>query len=414
MQMQAKHHNLLYNATMLSWLKRHSSARRIYLDAAATTPVRPEVVAAMAPYWSEQFGNPGASYQEGLEASRTLSDARTRAARALSVRAEEITFTSGGTEANNMAIFGTVKRRIKDGAAPASLHLISTVIEHSSILESLKELEVAGVAVTYLPVNGDGIIDLSALKHALRPETVLITVHLVNNEIGVIQPLRDIARAALEYYGKGKQPYLHTDACQAPLFLNVSPERLGVDMLTLDGQKMYGPKGIGLLVHRRHVRLAPSIVGGGQERGLRSGTEPLSLIMGGVVALEYAIRERERTASRVRALRDRFLQELRKRVPQVHVNGSLEERSPNNINVSLPGIDTELLVLYLDKEGIAVSTRSTCLRDEPASYTVAALEKGSAYAQSTLRITLQTNTTWKELAYTLRTLTRLVQKLDKK
>ena len=384
------------------------SRQRIYLDYAGATPVLPEVFRAMAPYWSEKFGNPGALYAEGVIAARALDAARVECARALSVQEAEITFTSGGTESNNLAVYGVLKQKMREMPG-GTFHVISTAIEHSSILQPLSELEQKGVRVTYIPVCSDGLIDLVALKAALTQETVLVTVHLVNSEIGVIQPLRDIARLLDETYGKEKRPTLHSDAAQAPLYLDVSLERLGVDTLTLDGQKMGGPKGVGILVHRKHIPLCSIIGGGGQERGLRSGTEPIPLVVGFATALSAAVRGREERARRVKELRDRFLNELSQRLPQAVLNGSATERIANNVNVSIPGIDTEFLVLRLDHEGIAVSTKSTCLSDEVASSVVTALGKGEEAARSTLRITLGDATTWSELARTLNVLERLVQ-----
>ena len=386
-------------------------AQRIYLDYASATPLLPEVLRAMAPYWSERFGNPGALYAEGVDAARALETARVECARALSVQAAEVTFTSGGTESNNLAILGLLKQKIQETPG-GTFHVISMAIEHSSILEPLVELARQGVQVSYVSVRADGVIDLAALKAALTPQTVLVSVHLANSEIGVIQPLRDIARLLDETYGKEKRPVLHSDAAQAPLFLEVSLERLGVDMLTLDGQKMGGPKGVGALVHRKHIPLCSIIGGGGQERGLRSGTEPVPLIVGFTAALSAAVRGREERVRRVKELRDRFLGELLQRLPQAILNGSATERIANNVNVSIPGVDTEFLVLRLDHEGIAVSTKSTCLSDEVASSVVAALGKGEEVARSTLRITLGTDTTWSELARTLDVLERLVANLD--
>lgn len=399
---------------MKGWFTRLMPTRkRIYLDTAATTPVRPEVLRAMTPYFSLDFANPGALYREGVTAARALSQARTMVARALSVRGEEITFTSGGTEANNLAILGSVYAELESGTAPTDIHVISTELEHSSILAPLKLLAEKGVAVSYIPVDESGIIKLDELKKILRPETFLISVHLVNNEIGVIQPIRDIARLLSAHYGTVRRPLLHTDASQAPLYLDPSPERLGVDMLTLDAQKMYGPKGVGALFHRHHIPLLPILYGGGQERGLRSGTEPIPLVVGMAYALSYATNERAFVVERAQKLRDRFFSELKRRLPEAEVNGSLKERIANNVNISIPGVDTEFLVIHLDREGISVSTKSTCLTDEPGSYTVLALGKGEVYANSTLRITLGIHTTWGELNRTLKVLVEVVKKLKK-
>lgn len=404
---------------MVSWfnhiLRRvKPGSNRVYLDVAATTPVRPEVLAEMQPYWSRQFGNAGALYEEGREAAAALARARTQVARTLSVRSEEVTFTSGGTEANNLALVGFIRARLRSGLQPKDLHVISTEIEHSSVLAPLRELEALRVQVSFVPVTPEGRIDLAALASLLRPETCLISVHLVNNEIGTIQPIRDVARLLSQRYAPEARPRLHTDASQAPLFLDCSLERLGADLMTLDGQKIYGPKGIGVLVHRRSTELVPIMVGGGQEGGLRAGTEPLALAAGFARALQLAAAEREVVEPRVRGLRDHFIKELLAAVPRAQLNGTSKDRIANNVNVSIPGIDTEFLVIHLDKEGVAVSTKSTCLADEPGSYTVAALGKSRAHAISTLRITLGTATTEGELTRTAQTIAALVEKLDNK
>lgn len=406
---------------MFSWLiyegKRLARPkRRIYLDAAATTPVRPEVLAAMDPFWRRDFGNPAALYKEGVTAQRALIRARTKIARTLYVRAEEITFTSGGTEANNLAIMGVVTSHLKRGRKPETLHVITTKLEHSSILACVEELERIGVRVTYAPVKSDGRVDLQAFEAMLTPETVLVSVHLVNNEIGVIQPLRDVARRIAAY--KALHPdaaiTLHTDASQAPLFLDCSPERLGVNLLTLDGQKVYGPKGIGFLFHQRKISLEPIIRGGGQEGGLRSGTEPLPLIVGLAEALVIAAKEREATSARIQLLRDRFVEDLRARIPQMLINGGMVDRIPNNVNISIPAINTEFLTIHLDKAGIAVATKSACLRDEPGSLVVSSLGYDAARSESTLRLTLGLYTTGEELERAAETIGRIVVQLDKK
>lgn len=362
----------------------------MYLDAAASTPLSPAVLKAMRPYFRRNFGNPGSVHKEGVEARRALGEARVSVARTLLVRTEEITFTSGGTEANNLALFGVIDTYLKQGRKPESLHVLSTTLEHSSVLTCLKKLQERGVVVEYIPLKEDGLVDVDTFAKLLRKETVLVSVHYVNGEIGVIQPLRDISRAIGAYRARYSvdTPHFHTDASQAPLYLDCALEHVGVDMMTLDGQKIYGPKGIGVLIHRRSVLLAPQIVGGGQEAGLRSGTEPVPLVVGFASALREASNGRSRNVSRITKLRDVLLQSLTLKLPPFLVNGSMTSRVPNNVNISFPGIDTEYLVIRLDRRGVAASTRSACEGKETYSHVVYALSQDQARARSTLRLTL--------------------------
>lgn len=407
--------------------------RRIYLDYAATTPLDPRVKKVMEPFFAERFGNPSSIYVEGAAAKKAVEEARTKIARCLEAHPDEIVFTSGGTEANNLAIFGAVgnivftydRRQILFlKGAHKGVHIVTTNIEHSSVLEPLLELERRGSAeVTYVPVERDGIVKPEKIIAAIRPETALVSVMYANNEIGTIQPIAKIGKAisnlrdglesqipnrksqtnSRSEIPKIRTPIFHIDACQAPSYLNCLVNALGVDLLTLDAHKIYGPKGVGCLYVRRGTPLAPQLLGGGQERGLRSATENVPGIIGFAEALRIAAAERAKESARLEKLRNQLYlsilparlrrsevpaggqdTEISKRAVPL-VNGSIRrgERLPNNLNISFPEIDTEFLTLQLDSAGIACSTKSSCLKDERESYVVAALGPPPAAAWRT-------------------------------
>jgi cysteine desulfurase len=416
-------------------------ARRIFLDYASTTPLDKRVLKAMLPYMVEDFGNPSAIYQEGLVGKNIVKGSRTSIARILNVRPEEIIFTASGTEADNMAVLGVV-----NAFKNSTPHIVTTNIEHPGILELCKHLEKPirqaqgehGVEVTYVPVEENGIVDPQKIKAALKPNTVLVTVMLANNEIGTIQPIREISRLIQEFRksrggkvvlaggeeGAGPDnadlgasfksslplPYFHTDASQAANYVDLSFQKLGVDMMTLDASKIYGPKGMGLLAVKRYVDLTPIIYGGGQERGLRSGTENVPGIVGFSKALEIADELREKETDRLKKLQLYFFETVIKMSPSVSSNGDLEKRLPNNVNICIDGIDSEFAVITLDTEGISCSSASSCmnLSEEPYSYVIDALDaarsktsRGRSCRSSSLRFTLGRATTLKEIDLTL-------------
>ncbi len=397
--------------------------KRIYLDYASTTPLDPRVGKVMEPFFTKVFGNPSSIHTEGVVAKKALENARTTVARCLEAHAEEIVFTSGGTEANNLALFGVISTFYLLPSTNFKPHIVTTNIEHSSVLEPLRELERQGrVEVTYVPVEADGIVKAENIVSAIKPNTALVSVMYANNEIGTIQPIRKIgqllvpirnSKFILHNSPNEKQyPVFHSDACQAPVYLRCLVNALGVDLMTLDGHKMYGPKGVGVLYVRRNTSLAPFLLGGGQERGLRSTTENIPAIVGFAEALRVATAEREKETARVGTLRDMLHSNILKNVgmTEVVVNGSMEkgERLPNNLNISLFDVDTEFLTLKLDAKGIVVSTKSSCLTDEKESYVVVALGGGPKRAASSLRFTLGRNTTTKEVENTAKTLVTLI------
>ena len=345
--------------------------KRVYLDYAATTPLDPRVGKAMKPFFAKEFGNPSSIHAEGVAAKKALDAARTTVAHCLEAHSDEIVFTSGGTEANNLALFGTATAVVntygrrylpRNKRVP---HFVTTNIEHASVLEPLRELEQRGAAeVTYVPVEPNGIVRAEKVIAAIRPNTVLVSVMYANNEIGTIQPIRKIGKllsAVKSQKLKVKSsdeklyPIFHTDACQAPLYLRCLVNALGVDLLTLDGHKVHGPKGVGALYVRRGAPLAPQLFGGGQERGFRSTTENVPAIVGFADALRIATAEQDTESTRLATLRDylysEVLENIRiRRIRDVVVNGSMKKgwRLPNNLNISLPGVDTGVLALSLE------------------------------------------------------------------
>jgi cysteine desulfurase len=376
--------------------------RRIYLDHASTTPLDPNVLDAMLPFMKGDFGNPSALYAEGVKAKEAVRAARKHIAELLNVRSEEIVFTGSGTEADNLALIG-VYHEFKDKLTP---HFITTNTEHPGIKETMLWLEKQGAEVTFVPVEENGIIDPEKIKAALKPNTVLVSVMLANNEIGTIQPLREISRVIQAARTKGTvlTPYLHTDASQAGNYLDLSFQKLGVDMMTLDASKLYGPKGIGLLAVKKHVAIKPIIFGGGQEHGLRAGTENVPNIVGFAEAFVICQKMRETESERLAVLRDYFLENVINKAPNVISNGDLKQRLPNNINICLPNLDAEFAVIKLDRDGISCSAASACLNlsENSFSYVIDALGKtGNGCRESSLRFTLGRSTTKKDLDLTL-------------
>jgi len=390
--------------------------RVIYLDNAATTPVRKEVVLAMKPYWSESFGNPGSITKMGVKAREAVENARKIIAENIKARPQEIIFTSGGTESNNLAIFGVVNNLEKEESKRLSdLHFITTNIEHSSVTECFRELERRGAKVDYLMVKENGIIDPRDLRKIIKPNTVLISVGYANNEIGTIQPIKEIMKEIRHarkesVISNGVLPYFHTDASQAGLYLNLNINELGVDLMTIDAQKIFGPKGVGILFIKAGVEISPIIFGGGQEKGLRSGTENVSLIVGMAKAIELVRKDFEKKAERIKITRDYFWHKIQKEIPEAVLNGDLENRLPNNLNISIPGIDSEFVVLCLDEVGIVCSTRSACSQDEDGSFVVRALGKSDELARSTLRFSLGEDLTKKDIDFVIAKLQIIIKK----
>lgn len=395
-----------------------NSKRRIYLDYASVTPTDKRVISCVSTCLKKYSANASSLYKEGVEARKKIEEARKDVSIYMEVQPDEIYFTSGGTESNNLAIMGVIKAAFKnsfqEGDSEGSHkipHIVTLSIEHPSIIELLKALEAQKRCdVTYVDVNENGIVDAREIKKALRPETVLVSVMYANNEIGTIQPISEIAKV-IRAYKKEKRadsnsssklnassldeyPYFHTDACQAAVYESLRVPSLGIDLLTLDGSKIYGPRGTGILYTRRGVKISPVFFGGGQEKraevfmgrsfSLRPGTENVSGAVGFALALklcaEYVTTKSEEKIKKesynVKILRDWLLEQIVKNVPGIQINGDAEKRLPNNINICLPGIDAEFAVLKLDARGIAVSSVTSCRaqNEDSSSYVIEALE----------------------------------------
>ncbi len=394
--------------------------KKIYLDNAATTPVDKKVIREMKKYWRGDFANPSSIHSMGVKAKIALQKSREIVAKFLHAHDREIIFTSGGTEANNLAIFGTAE------AFGGKAHFITTEIEHSSILECFKKLEKYGNEVSYLKVDENGLVNPKDLREMIKENTILVSVGYANGEIGVIQPIKEIAkeiRHARKEFSRDRisYPYFHIDASQAVQYLNMNVEELGIDMATLDAQKIYGPKGIGALYVRDGIHIESMILGGGQEKGMRSGTENIPLIVGFARALEITEKIKEKEYEKLEKIRDEFFNELKRNIPEVIINGDLKSRLPNNINISilknsgkLGEIDGEQMVLRLDELGIICSSASACASGSGESEVVRKIaEKGSnndidMRAKNTLRFTLGKETKKGDLSFLLRSLNRII------
>lgn len=322
----------------------------IYLDHAATTPTRPEVVEAMMPYFTEHFGNASSIYRIGRDNRKAVDAARADVARVLGAEQTEIFFTGSGSEADNWAVKGAASARSAKGR-----HLITSAIEHPAVLEVFEWLAKNGYEVTYLPVDADGLVSPQSLRAAMRPDTTLVSIMMANNEIGTIQPIAELAAIAHE-----GGALFHTDAVQAAGNIRVHVRELGVDLLTISAHKFYGPKGIGALYVRKGVRIDPLLHGGHQERGRRAGTENVPGIVGMARALTLAGEELAAHDAHLRRLRDMALEEIMARVPHVKLNGHRTQRLPGNLNLSFRFIEGESLLLMLDMKGIAASSGSAC------------------------------------------------------
>ena len=365
------------------------SKKRIYLDTASATPVSPHVLAVMMPYFSEVYGNASAIHQEGVQARSAIEDARSTLAKLLHVRPQGVVFTASGTESNNLCIAGIIEARKKEGTSYEDMEIITTRIEHPSVLAVCAHEKEKGVTVTYVDVDEDGRINLNALKEHLSQKTILVVCTYANSEIGVIQQVGTIARIIRTFENEQHTNiHVHVDAAQAPLWLPCALDVVGADSITLDAGKCNGPKGIGVLVFKHGVVLLPTVFGGDQEQGLRAGTENTAFIVGAVEALSLAQTSWEERSEKVQKMRDYFIQELCA-IEGAMLNGSADNRIANNVNISIPGIDSEFAVITLDAKGVACSTKSACGGAKgDGSNVVRVLTKDQTRAFSTIRFTL--------------------------
>lgn len=380
----------------------------IYFDHGATTQMRPEVLDAMLPYMQSSYGNPSSIYTLAQEARKAVDESRESVARILGARISEIMFTSGGTESDNAAIKGAALAMRNLGN-----HIITTQIEHHAVLHTCQQMEQFGFDVTYLPVDKDGRVSVSDVLNAVRDETILVSVMMANNEIGTIQPVKDIVKAVKDLAkDRNKTVLLHTDAVQAVGALEVNVMNLGVDMLSLSAHKFYGPRGVGALYLKRGTPFEPLMMGGGQERQNRSGTENVAGIVGLAKALTLSEREREELQAGLLSKRDRIISSLQEKVENVTINGHIVNRLANNISVSFHGVEGEPVLLGLDFAGICASSGSACSSAslEP-SHVLTAIGHSAELAQGTLRITLGRDNTDADVDYLLDVLPNLIKKL---
>lgn len=375
---------------------------RVYLDHNATTPVHPEVYEAMKPFFQNQFGNSSSIHWAGREVRKYVEEARAKVAELLHASAEEIIFTGCGTESDNMAIKGVAYSWREKGN-----HIITTQVEHHAVLHTCQFMEKMGYEVTYLPVDNYGLIDLELLRRSIKPQTVLVTIMFANNETGTIFPIEEIGEIIHE-----KGVIFHTDAVQAVGKIPIDLQRLPVDILSLSGHKLNAPKGIGAQFIRRGTKISPLIHGGGQEYGLRAGTENVPYIIGLGKACEIACRDFNQRVRHLRYLRDRLQQGIETRIPQAVLNGHPTQRLPNTLNMSFLDVEGESLLLNMDLEGIAVSSGSACTSGSLApSHVLLAMGLAPEIAQSAIRFSLGGSNTEAEIDYVLEILPPIVQRL---
>ncbi|NLC12106.1 MAG: cysteine desulfurase NifS [Firmicutes bacterium] len=377
--------------------------RKVYLDHGATTPLRKEVLDEMMPYLTNSFGNPSSIHSFGREARVAVEKARQQVADAIGASPNEIIFTSGGTEADNMAIQGVARALSSRGK-----HIITSAIEHHAVLDACQSLEKEGFSLTYLPVDKYGLVQLKDLEKAIRPETILVTIMFANNEIGTVQDVAGIGKIC-----RSRGVYFNTDAVQAIGQLDVNVQEQNIDLLSMSAHKFYGPKGIGVLYKRQGVKLKPIIFGGGQERKFRPGTEYVAGIVGMGKAIELAVAEMETKTAKMRELRDYFVAGLLE-IGGVTLNGHPQQRLPNNVNVSIHNAEGEALLLNLDMEGVAASSGSACTSGslEP-SHVLRAIGLKHEVAHGSLRLTLGKDTEREDIDYTLKVLKPIVARLRK-
>lgn len=382
--------------------------RSVYLDYAAATPLDPSVVKVMEPYFTSRFYNPSALYLKAQAVAKDIDKARRDVAIILGAKPAEIIFTAGGTEANNLSVLGVAQQ------FPGK-HIVASAIEHESVLKPLERLQKQGWKTSLIAPYADGLINPYTLTKAITKDTVLVSIIYANNEIGTIQKIADIAQVIKQERQKrtkagNKLPiYLHTDACQATNYLDLHVSRLGVDLMTLNAGKIYGPKQCGALYIRSNVKIDPLILGGGQERGMRSGTENVAAIIGFAQALNMTTDKRQTETRRLQTLQSYLIKQLAEKIPSSTINGSLKHRLPNNLNVSFTGQDNERLVMALDEQGIECATGSACSasNSEP-SHVLSAIGLSESEIKSSVRFSLGRQTTKADLDYLVNCLKSII------
>lgn len=375
---------------------------KVYMDNAATTKLSPDVLNAMMPYLTDIYGNASSVHAFGREAREGVEHARNQVAAAINASPDEIFFTAGGTESDNMAIKGVAHKYAKKGK-----HIITTAIEHHAVLHTCEALEKEGYEVTYLPVDEDGLISVEQVRAAMRDDTLLVTVMFANNEVGTIEPIAEIGALCRE-----RNVLFHTDAVQAVCHIPIDVRAMNIDLMSISAHKFHGPKGIGALYCRKGVVLEPVIVGGAQERKRRAGTENVAGIVGLGAAIERAHKNMSADMARVSALRDKLISGILKNIPHVKLNGHPTQRLPQNVNFSIRYIEGESILLMLDINGIAASSGSACTSGSlDPSHVLLAMGIPHEIAHGSLRLTLSDMTTDEEVDYVLETLTKTVKRL---
>jgi cysteine desulfurase len=376
--------------------------KNIYLDHAATTYVKPEVLEAMIPYFTQKFGNASSVYSIGRESKKAVEEARDKVAAALGAQSKEVFFTGSGTEADNWAIKGIAYANKAKGN-----HIITTTIEHPAVLNTCQYLEAEGFEVTYLTVDENGLITPSQVRDAIKPTTILISVMFANNEIGTIQPIEEIGKIARE-----KGVYFHTDAVQAVGNIPIDVTALNIDLLSLSGHKFYGPKGVGALYVRKGIKITSYVHGGHQERGRRASTENVPGIVGLAKAIEIASKNIDQYNQKVLELRERTIEEISKKIPFIKLNGDRNKRLPGNVNFSFEFIEGESLLLMLDMKGIAASSGSACTSGSlDPSHVLLAIGLPHEIAHGSLRITFGEENTHEDIDYLMEVLPMIVGRL---
>lgn len=378
--------------------------KRIYLDYAATTPTRKEVINVMLPYFSKKFGNASSLHSFGIEAKTAINNARNTIADLINAENDEIIFTSGGTESDNLAIKGVAYANIDKGR-----HIITSRIEHHAVLNTVKQLEKEGFKVTYIPVNKYGEVNPNDVENAITDDTILISIMHANNEIGTIQPIKEIGKIA-----RKNGVLFHTDAVQSFCHLPIDVDKFNVDLLSVSSHKIGGPKGVGALYLRNGVRIKPLLNGGPHEFNKRAGTENVAGIVGFAKAAEIANKEMKNESVRLTRLRDKIIKSVLSLISGVRLNGHPKKRLPNNVNFSFIGVEGEALLLMLDSLGVAVSTGSACSsHDLSPSHVLLALDPDPIKAHGSIRITLGYKTTEKDIDYLIKILPDAVEKIRK-
>ncbi len=376
--------------------------RRVYLDHNATTPVHPEVLEAMLPYYKEKFGNPSSIHEFGKVAKVALEEARGKVAKLFNCSPYEIYFTSGGTESDNLAIRGVAFANKNKGN-----HIITSTVEHHAVLMTCKFLQKEGYQITYLPVDGYGLVDPDDLKKNLKDDTILVSIMHANNETGIIEPLEELAKIAKE-----KEVFFHTDAVQSAGKIPLDVKSLPIDLASISGHKIYGPKGVGAIYIRKGTRIAPLSHGGHHERSRRAGTENIPGIVGLGKAVEIAQRDRDEQDKHLKDLTDTFLEKLKETLKDIQLNGHPEKRIPSTLNISFKGVEGESIILSLDMKGVAVASGSACTSGslEP-SHVLSAMGIEPAVAQSSIRFGFGRENTPEDVDYVVSVLPEIIERL---